>query len=119
MHLLAAQPGTTMGTPVAADVALSAHASRSLIDRSGEFNAFFEHPRGRKLGLEALKALGSDLVDLGEGWAWDEVAPRLRAGSRSLVVVAFHRNGRDRRPVLRGVRSRLAAAATTLSSRSR
>jgi tetratricopeptide (TPR) repeat protein len=76
------------GTLVAADVALSAHASRSLIDLSGEFNAFFEHPRGREFGLEALKALGSDLVRLGEGWAWDEVAFRLRAGCPRLIVVA-------------------------------
>jgi tetratricopeptide (TPR) repeat protein len=75
-------------TPVAANVALSPQASRSFLDLSGDFNASFEHRNGKGITPQALEALGTELATLGDGWAWDQVTPLLRTGSKRLVVVA-------------------------------
>jgi len=55
------------GTVVGTNVALSPQASWSLLDLPGQFNAFFEHHRGRGITTQALQALGSQLVALGDG----------------------------------------------------
>jgi hypothetical protein len=59
------------GTIVATNVALSPQASWSLLDLPGQFNAFFEHHRGRGITTQALQALGSQLVALGDGLTRD------------------------------------------------
>ena len=76
------------GTAVATNLSLPPQASRSLLDLATQFNAFFEHRRGRGISTQALQALGSDLVALGEGWSWNKVTARLHPGLRRLVVVA-------------------------------
>jgi hypothetical protein len=77
-------------TPVATSVALSTQASRSSLDLSSQFNTSFERHRGGGISPEALVLgmLASELVALGEGWAWDKVTPLLRSGSQRFPVVA-------------------------------
>jgi tetratricopeptide (TPR) repeat protein len=76
------------GEVVAANVAVSASATRELLDLSGTFNGFFEHSRGRGITVQALEAFGSEFGRLGDGWAWNAIDPLLRPGPRRLVVVA-------------------------------
>jgi hypothetical protein len=77
-------------TPVATSVALSTQASRSSLDLSSQFNTSFERHPGGGISPEALVLgmLASELVALGEGWAWDKVTPLLRSGSQRFPVVA-------------------------------